>query len=125
VNLQLSGLPALIVQVGFIVVFSAPVWLAAKIVGAKRPTLIRAALSLIVGAIGSAASILLGGGFALLLAPLAFLLVLGAQRIRVEIEFFRAIEIGQILLRLTHPANSWACCCTRDGWQYPSEKRVF
>ena len=73
-NLQLSGLPALIVQAGFIVVFSAPVWLAAKIVGAKHPTLIRAAMSLIVGAIGSAASILLGGGYALLLAPLAFLL---------------------------------------------------
>jgi hypothetical protein len=74
VSLQLSGLPALVVQVGFIMVFSAPVWLAAKIVGAKHPTLIRAVLSLIVGAIGSAASILLGGGFALLLAPLAFLL---------------------------------------------------
>jgi hypothetical protein len=74
VNLQLSGLPALIVQVGFIVLFSAPVWLAAKIVGAQHPTLIRAALSLIVGAIGSAISIALGGGFALLLAPLAFLL---------------------------------------------------
>ena len=42
-NLQLSGLPALIVQVGFIVVFLAPVGLAAKIVGAEHPTLIRAA----------------------------------------------------------------------------------
>jgi hypothetical protein len=70
VKLQLSGLPALAIQIGFIVVFSAPVWLAAKIVGAEHPTLIRAALSLIVGAIGSAASILLGGGFALLLAPI-------------------------------------------------------
>jgi hypothetical protein len=74
VNLQLSGLPVLIIQVGFIVVFSAPVWLAARIVGAKHPALLRAALSLIVGAIGSAISIALGGGFALLLAPLAFLL---------------------------------------------------
>jgi len=33
VNLHMSGLPVLIVQVGFIVVFSAPVWLAARIVG--------------------------------------------------------------------------------------------
>ncbi len=73
-NLQLIGLPALIVQVGFIVVFSAPVWLAAKLVGAANPTLIRAASSLIVGAIGSAVSIAVGGGFALILAPLAFLL---------------------------------------------------
>jgi hypothetical protein len=47
VNLQLSGLPALAIQIGFIVVFSAPVWLAARIVGAEHPTLIRAALSLL------------------------------------------------------------------------------
>ena len=73
-NLSMSGLPALIVQVGFIVVFSAPVWLAAKIVGAQRPTLIRAVLSLIVGVIGSIVSVALGGGWALLLVPIAFLL---------------------------------------------------
>jgi hypothetical protein len=70
----MSGLPALIVQVGFIVVFSAPVWLAAKIVGAKHPTLIRAALSLIVGVIGAIVSVAVGGGWALLLVPVAFLL---------------------------------------------------
>jgi hypothetical protein len=73
-NLSISGLPALVVQVGFIVVFSAPVWLAAKIVGAERPTLIRAALSLFVGVIGSIVAIVVGGGWALLLVPLAFLL---------------------------------------------------
>jgi hypothetical protein len=73
-NLTMSGLPALVVQVGFIVVFSAPVWLAAKIVGAERPTLIRAALSLVVGVIGSIVGVAVGGGWALLLAPLAFLL---------------------------------------------------
>ena len=73
-NLSVTGLPALIVQVGFIVVFSAPVWLAARLVGAANPTLLRAALSLFLGAIGSAVSIAVGGGFALLLAPLSFLL---------------------------------------------------
>lgn len=73
-NLSISGLPALVVQVGFIVVFSTPVWLAAKMVGAERPTLIRAALSLIVGVIGSVVAIVVGGGWALLLVPLAFLL---------------------------------------------------
>ena len=73
-NLNLSGLPALIIQVGFIVVFSAPVWLAARMVGATNPTLIRSALSLIVGVIGAVAGVAVGGGFALLLAPLAFLL---------------------------------------------------
>ena len=73
-NLSVSGLPAIIIQVGFIVVFSAPVWLAARMVGAANPTLIRSALSLIVGVVGSVAGVALGGGFALLLAPLAFLL---------------------------------------------------
>ena len=73
-NLSMSGLPAIVVQVGFIVVFSAPVWLAAKMVGAERPTLIRAALSLIVGVIGSMVGIAVGGGWALLLVPAAFLL---------------------------------------------------
>jgi hypothetical protein len=74
VNLNLSGLPAIIIQVGFIVVFSAPVWLAARMVGATNPTLIRSALSLIVGVMGAVAGVAVGGGFALLLAPLAFLL---------------------------------------------------
>jgi hypothetical protein len=74
VNLSVSGLPALVVQVGFIVVFAAPVWLAARMVDAANPTLLRSALSLIVGVIGSVAGVAIGGGFALLLAPLAFLL---------------------------------------------------
>jgi hypothetical protein len=73
-NLSVSGLPAIVIQVGFVVVFSAPVWLAARMVGAVNPTLIRAALSLIVGVIGAVAGVAVGGGFALLLAPLAFLL---------------------------------------------------
>jgi hypothetical protein len=73
-NLTVSGLPALIVQVGFIVVFSAPVWLAARVVGAANPTLLRAIGALILGAFGSAFSIAVGGGLALLLAPLSFLL---------------------------------------------------
>jgi len=74
VNLSLSGLPAIVVQVGFIVVFSAPVWLAAKMVSAEHPSLIRAAASLVVGVIGTVAGIAVGGPWALLLAPLAFLL---------------------------------------------------
>lgn len=73
-NLSMSGLPAIIVQVGFIVVFSAPVWLAARIVGAENPTLIRAALSLIIGVAGAVISIAVGGGYAFLLVPAAFLL---------------------------------------------------
>jgi hypothetical protein len=74
VNLSVSGLPVIVIQVGFIVVFSAPVWLAARMVGAANPTLFRSALSLIVGVIGAVACVAVGGGFALLLAPIAFLL---------------------------------------------------
>ncbi len=73
-NLHISGLAALIVQVGFIVVFSTPVWLGARIVRAQHPTLIRSILSLLAGTIASVISIALGGGYALLLVPLAFLL---------------------------------------------------
>jgi hypothetical protein len=73
VNLNVTGMPAIIIQVGFIVVFSAPVWLGARMVGAQHPTIIRSALSLFVGAIASAVCIVWGGGFAWLLAPLAFL----------------------------------------------------
>jgi len=77
------------------VVFSAPVWLAAKIVGAEHPTLLRAALSLIVGALGSAMSMFLGGGFALLLAPLAFLL---AFKYVLGTSFFGAIGLAVVAL---------------------------
>lgn len=73
-NFSMSGLPAIVVQVGFIVVFSFPVWLGAKIVGAERPTLFRAALSLIAGVIGAIASVAIGHGWALILVPIVFLL---------------------------------------------------
>lgn len=73
-NLSISGLPAIAIAVGFIVVFSAPVWVASRIVGAQYPTLLRSAISLVVGAIGSVIGITIGGGLALLLAPAAFLL---------------------------------------------------
>ncbi len=73
-NVHVSGLPALVVAVGFVVVFAAPVWVAARVVGAAHPTLFRAAVALVVGTVGSVAGIALGGGWALLLAPLAFLL---------------------------------------------------
>jgi hypothetical protein len=89
----MSGLPALAMQVGFIVVFSAPVWLAAKIVGAEHPTLIRAALSLIIGVIGAIVSAAVGGGWALLLVPFAFLL---AFKFILGTSIFGAIGIAVI-----------------------------
>jgi hypothetical protein len=74
VDLQLSGLPALVVQVGFIIVFSAPVWLAARLVGAAKPTLLRSILSLVAGVIGSIVGLFVVHGFGLILIPLSFLL---------------------------------------------------
>jgi hypothetical protein len=73
-NLSISGLPAIAVAAGFIVIFSLPVWLASRVVGAEHPTLIRSGVSLVVGAVGSAISVAVGGGAALLLAPVSFLL---------------------------------------------------
>ena len=73
-NLNISGLPAIAIAIGFIAVFSLPVWLAARVVGADSATLLRSAASLVVGAIGAFIGIAVGGGFALLLAPASFLL---------------------------------------------------
>ena len=76
-NLQVSGLAAFVVQVGFIVVFSAPVWLAARLVGAERPTLLRAIASLFLGVMGAVVGLVVGRGLGFLvflIIPLAFLL---------------------------------------------------
>jgi hypothetical protein len=73
-EVNLTGLPALIVDVGFIVVFSAPVWLAARLVRAQHPTLLRAALSLLVGTAFSFVSLAVGGPWIFFLGPLSFVL---------------------------------------------------
>lgn len=73
-TLTLTGLPALVVFVGFVVVFAAPVWIAAKLVGARKPTLLRAIASLFVGSIGVFVVALLTGPWVFILAPLVYLL---------------------------------------------------
>jgi hypothetical protein len=73
-NFSLTGLPALIFMVGFVVVFSAPVWLAARVIGAKYPTLLRAVASLAAGMLGSFLLAILTGPWVFILAPLGFLL---------------------------------------------------
>jgi len=73
-NLTLTGLPAVVAFIGFIVVFSAPVWLAAKLVGADNPSLLRAIGSLAAGTVGVFILAVLTGPWVFLLAPLAFLL---------------------------------------------------
>jgi len=73
-DFSLTGLPALIFLVGFVVVFSAPVWFAARVIGAKHPTLLRAVASLTAGMLGSFLLAILTGPWVFLLAPLGFLL---------------------------------------------------
>jgi hypothetical protein len=72
-HLTLSGLPAIASQIGFIVVSALPVWVAAKIVGADYPTMLRSILSLVVGMLGLLAALALGGDGFLLLTPVVFL----------------------------------------------------
>jgi hypothetical protein len=74
VSLSLVGLPALIFFVGFVVVFSAPVWLAARLVRAKHPTLLRAVGSLALGMLGTAITAFFAGPLTLLFAPIVFVL---------------------------------------------------
>ncbi len=73
-NLSVTGLPAIAIEIGFVIVFAAPVWLAARLVGAQTPTFLRAVISLFVGGLGALVSLALSGGWALLLAPIAYLL---------------------------------------------------
>lgn len=73
-DFSLTGLPALIFLVGFVVVFSAPVWVAARVIGAEHPTLLRAIASLAAGMLGSFSLAMLTGPWVFLLAPLGFLL---------------------------------------------------
>jgi len=70
----LTGWPALIFMVGFVVVFATPVWLAARIIRAEHPTLLRAIASLAVGMPVSLMLAILAGPWGFLLAPLGFLL---------------------------------------------------
>lgn len=72
-DFSLTGLPAFIFLVGFVVVFSAPVWVAARVIGAEHPTLPRAVASLAAGMLCSFALAILTGPWVFLLAPLGFL----------------------------------------------------
>jgi hypothetical protein len=73
-NVNFTGIPALAWGVGFVVIGAAPVWLAAKITGAGNATLMRSIISLVIGAVCGLIGLSIGGPFAILLAPIAFLL---------------------------------------------------
>jgi len=90
-TLAISGIPAIAWAIGFVVVGSLPVWLGAKITGAERPTLLRSALALIVGTIGSVVGMAAGMPLALIIAPLSFLL---AFKFILDTSFFGALMLG-------------------------------
>lgn len=90
-QLSVTGLPALAIAVGAIVVSSLPVWLAARIVGADRPTLWRSALSLALGTGLSLLTAFIVGPMALLLTPLWFLL---AFKLVLGTSFFGALALA-------------------------------
>ena len=73
-NITVTGLPAVAIWIGFLVILAAPVWLAARMVGATNPTLLRSILALLLGLAGAVASVSLTGILALALVPLSFLL---------------------------------------------------
>ena len=71
---MITGLPLIILLVGSLVVYAAPVWLAAKIVAVRDATLLRCILSLLVATLLAGACLVASGPFALFLVPLSFLL---------------------------------------------------
>ena len=70
----ITGVPALALGIGIIVLCALPVWLAAKITDAEAATLPRSIFALLLGSIGSGISTALFGGMVFLLGPLCFLL---------------------------------------------------
>ncbi len=91
----MTGIPALAWGVGFVVLCSLPVWAAAKVAGAANATLPRSALALVVGTALAAASLAVAGGWALLLAPLAYLLTF---KYVLDTSFLGAIVLAVIAL---------------------------
>jgi len=94
-NLDLSGLPAIVVGVGFIIVFALPVWAGAKLTSADNPTLIRSAFALSAGLVGSVIAGASAGGFAIFLVPIVFVI---AFRFILGTTVVGAIVLGVIAL---------------------------
>lgn len=89
-GVELTGLPALIIVIGTVVIGATPVWLAAKVVGAGGATLPRAIAAILLGTIGAVVAVAATGGWGLLLGPLVFLLVL---KYILQTSFFGAIVL--------------------------------
>ena len=92
-HISISGFPALLIQAGFIVVFSAPIWIGAKVVGAEEPTFLRAAAALVVGLILAFISLFAPHGLPLILVPLGFLI---SFKYILKTSFFGAVILAVI-----------------------------
>lgn len=90
-NISLTGLPALLFMVGFVGVFSTPVWLAARLIRAKHPTLLRSIVSLALGMPISLLLAVLTGSWGFLLAPLGYLL---SFKLILGTTFMRAVVLA-------------------------------
>jgi hypothetical protein len=82
-TLGLAGGPLLVLGLGSIVIFSIPIWMAARIVGAANATLARSVASLLAGSMLAIFTVRFGGPFGWIGVPVAFLvafkLLLGAS----------------------------------------------
>ncbi len=94
-NVTLSGLPAIVWEVGFIVVGSLPIWAAAKLTGAERTDILSAALSLLIGTVGAFFALGIGGLVGLILMPLAYILTF---KFFLRTSFFGAIMLAIVAL---------------------------
>lgn len=90
-SLNISGFPAFVMQAVFIVLFSAPIWLGAKVVGAERATFLHSVAALVVGVIAVFTVGAMAGGWGLLLAPLSMLL---AFKYVLRTSFFGAVILA-------------------------------
>lgn len=99
-----SSLTGIASALAFVAVLSSPVWLAARLVGADYPTLLRSFVSLVIGVVFAMLSAA-AGSLAIVLAPLAFLLSfkyilgtgLGGACMLAILAFLGYLALGQAL----------------------------
>jgi hypothetical protein len=89
------GLPALALEIGFVLLLVLPVYLAAKIVRAAHATLLRSGLSLILSTFLMVLGFLVTGAGGFLIAPLAFI---ASFRFVLGTSFFGALCLALLAL---------------------------
>jgi hypothetical protein len=90
-----TGLPAMAWALGFVILGSLPVWLAAKVTGAGQATLLRAAAALLAGTVVAFVALMATGPWAMILAPLGYLL---SFKFIMDTSFLGAVLLGILAL---------------------------